>query len=119
MKLSELKAQAQKIIDLANAVTENNTETFLVKSGGIPFDEVGVKEFIVFQSNDKKYKTQMNGYAYESETIVRCTKTEVKDSQNREIYLLPNEVTFVWEYRAGNAMNFDSGCFESPDLKFS
>lgn len=112
MRLAKLKEEARKILELENSSKETNT--FLVKSGGIPNDYVGIKDFIIHQSHDFKYKTQMCGCAYESETVVECSDTKINDAKGRRIYLLPNGETFVWNYRCGSIYNFDKGCFEHP-----
>ena len=118
MRLSELQEQARKLLVMTSELTSENSEKFLVKSGGVPNDYVGIKEFIVSQSHDYKYPTQWSGYAYECETVVKCTKTGVKDAKGREIYLLPDGETFVWEYRCGNVYNFDRGAFNHPTLEY-
>lgn len=114
MQLAELQQQARQILELTTDKEETNA--FIVKSGGRPIDNVGVKDFIIHQSSDFKYKTQMCGRAYESETVIQCTNTQTKDGKGRTIYLLPNGETFVWDYVGGSAMNFDRGYFEHPCL---
>jgi hypothetical protein len=113
MKLQELQDQARKVLALTTGVEETNI--FLIKFGGRPTDKIGLEDFIIRQSYDFKYRTS-TGNAMESETIIKCKKTQVRDNKGRIIYILPNDVTFVWEYRYGGIEDFDRGYFESPML---
>jgi hypothetical protein len=116
MKLADLQTEARKILELTNVSDNQETNTFLVKSGGSPAVEMDMTKFILHQSNDRKYKTQMNGWAYESETIVRCTDTKTKDSKGNTIYILPNGEVFVWIYTSGDVYSFDRGRFGHPRM---
>lgn len=115
MNLEELKKQARKVLDI-EASAHYELVSFVVKAGGKPsIDLEDLQLSIKRQTCEFAYR---GGYddAYKSETIVECRKTNIVDSKGRDIYITPNDITFVWDYFPGCVHSFDSGSFQSPLL---
>ena len=115
--LTELKREAQKILDIPDNIGDFQNKSFSCKSGGSPANKAGVPE--VHRSDDFAYNTTRNGVActaYKGEVVVLCKDTGATDTNGHKIYITPDGVVFVFEYYSGFATSFDGGCLNEPLL---
>lgn len=112
MKLSELKEQARKILDIPDVVGEYSNTSFVCRSGGSPTNEVGVPE--VHRGDQFEYNTTANGPAYAGEVVVLCRDTGALDADGNSIYITPDGELFVYEYYNGSPSSFDCGSLREP-----
>lgn len=113
MKLSELKEQAKKILEIGNKeYGEFKNKSFLCNSGGAPTNKIGIPE--VYRGETKKYPTVRNGWAYSGEVVILCKLTEAYDKNENGIFITPDDLVFVFEYHSGSPEYFDSGRISNP-----
>jgi len=110
--LTELKAEARKILNIPDIVGEYSNKSFSCGSGGSPTNKAGVPE--VHRADDFAYNTTANGAAYSGEVVVLCKDTGATDAEGNTIYVTPNGIVFVFEYYPGSAASFDGGCLREP-----
>lgn len=110
--LTELKAEARKILEIPDNIGEYKNESFVCRSGGSPTNKAGVPE--VHRSDDFAYNTTANGAAYRGEVVVLCKDTGAADVDGNTIYITPDGVVFVFEYYPGCPSSFDGGCLREP-----
>ena len=114
MKLNELKIAAAAILEIPDSVGDFTNESFQCCSGGSPKNKVSIPE--VHRCDTPKYRTVSNGWAFSGELVILCKRTGVSDRNNREIFITPNNTTFVFRYLSGDQYSFDFGSIESPSL---
>ena len=114
MKLSELKAKAQAILDIKETDGIFSIHEFRLKSGGAPRNKIGVKE--EFRSENFEYNTTANGAAYSGSIGIMCKDSGVRDKRELTIFITPNNTSFVYIFVGSSAERFDWGALAEPEL---
>ena len=114
MKLSALKEQARKILEIPEQIGTLELVQFTTNSGGCPDNRVGV--VITNKTQTFRYNTTANGPAYAGCAEVMCELTDTTDRNGDEIYRDSEGTMFVYRYRSGSPESFDYGAFVTPVL---
>lgn len=114
MKLSELKAMAQLILDIPEKVGEFTTHEFTTKCSGTPRNLVNLN--VAYKTQEFKYNTTANGAAFSGSIGILCRDTGTMDKQGRKIYIDPENTVFVYIYTGSSPESFDYGALVSPTL---
>jgi hypothetical protein len=115
MTLEELKDEARKILEINAAGEGMSAITFSTNSGGpVRVQVPGIVP--LYAHSEFAYNTVRNGNAFKGTLTINCRATGAKDRDGRKIYVTPDGVTFVYNYRSGSPEDFDRGRITSPSL---